>query len=415
MIYEDFLNQCITLAAQQGSEGSPASSTTTAVGEPGPTKDLLEILPHSPLGSESYSDAFGFPSNIYHTGDPWPKPIDPEAQRVPMEIKPIFKHPIALVWRELGRQIYEYLDSIAVKWTTIDPVRFAEAGKKGGTPFLWVGVTPRTLSRDDAEVAAVGCKGILARSHMTDIEIAFRESVFTRFKRLIDYVPSEDPTADRRGPFTPALGLQIAPKSAPHFEGTGGLYLCEGGKENRTFLLTARHVVLPPRSYRNTLYTHNNKSQPRREVILLGDKACQDVLESTMLDIGRQALLLRSYKYDLEGFVTVEGDGAAPAKAREGLEHQINETEELIGTLNKFHSTVTTSWRTPRQRILGHVVYAPPISVHTGAGCHTEDWALVELYRDKINWTGFKGNVLRLGMFRSISLGSSSLTIISRK
>ena len=68
------------------------------------------------------------------------------------------------MWRELGLQFYEYFDSIAVKWTRIDPVCFAEVGKKAGPPFLWVGMMPGALSRYDAEVAAVGCKDILAQS-----------------------------------------------------------------------------------------------------------------------------------------------------------------------------------------------------------------------------------------------------------
>ena len=48
---------------------------------------------------------------------------------MPKEVRPISKHPIGPVWRELGRLVYEYFDSIAVKWTSIDPVRFAEVGK----------------------------------------------------------------------------------------------------------------------------------------------------------------------------------------------------------------------------------------------------------------------------------------------
>jgi hypothetical protein len=43
-----------------------------------------------------------------------------------------------------------------------------------------------------------------------------------------------------------------------------------------------------------------------------------------------------------------------------------------------------------------------------------EDWALVELNRGKFNWNVFRGNVIHLGTFRSISLRLSSLTIISR-
>jgi hypothetical protein len=67
------------------------------------------------------------------------------------------------------------------------------------------------------------------------------------------------------------------------------------------------------------------------------------------------------------------------------------------------------------QHVLGHVVYAPPISVGTGPKQFTGDWDLIELNHDMIGWNNFKGNVVYLGTFRSILLGSSSLTIISRK
>ena len=40
----------------------------------------------------------------------------------------------------------------------------------------------------------------------------------------------------------------------------------------------------------------------------------------------------------------------------------------------------------------------------------TEDWALIELDRDKIDWNSFKGNVIDLGTFRHISRVSFGLT-----
>jgi hypothetical protein len=46
------------------------------------------------------------------------------------------------MWRKLGRQVYEYFDSIVLRWSSIDPVRFAEVGSP---LFLWVGVMPSTL------------------------------------------------------------------------------------------------------------------------------------------------------------------------------------------------------------------------------------------------------------------------------
>jgi len=56
------------------------------------------------------------------------------------------------------------------------------------------------------------------------------------------------------------------------------------------------------------------------------------------------------------------------------------------------------------QRRLGHVVYAPLISVSTGLKRFTEDWALIEVNHNKIG-DRFKSNVVYLGMIRPILLG----------
>jgi hypothetical protein len=190
----------------------------------------------------------------------------------------------------------------SLRWTSIDPVRFAEAEGEPGPLFLWVGVIPRTLSRDDAEAAAARCKEILAEYEIMDVEIAFRESVFTRFTgpRLFNHVPSVHPTADVQGQFTPALGLQIARKSFPYIEGTGYLYLRESSDSDRVFLLTARHVALPPSKHANNLYHRKNNSVPRLDVIHLGSKAYQTALEAIADKVDHETTMIAYYKKEID-------------------------------------------------------------------------------------------------------------------
>ncbi|TDL17861.1 hypothetical protein BD410DRAFT_534844 [Rickenella mellea] len=406
MIPTEFLRSCIDVA-QQDSAGSPISRTTSTVANLDSTEDSPDgIPPHSLLDSDSYfethSDYYGFPSNpvsVYHTGDPWKRPTGPEAQRVPKEARPICEHPIADVWHELGQQVYEYLDSVNVTWSTIDPVRFADVGKDAGPLFLWVGVKPGTLSREHAVFAAVGCKKILEKFKITDVEIAFRESLFTRSAgpQLLQYVSSVDATAEVRGPLTPALGLPIAARATPHVEGFGGIYICEGGESKRVFVLTARHVVLPPSGGPNELYTRK-KGQPRRDVLVLGRKAYQDVLRSIMGKIGRQSILVDHYKDELE-YLRAAGDDDDDAQAewRKKYKVLLEGAENAIETLDGFHSNVTKNWTVESERIMGHVVHSPPLSVGTGPKRFTEDWALIELHGEKIDWEAFKGNVIDLG------------------
>jgi hypothetical protein len=69
----------------------------------------------------------------------------------------------------------------------------------------------------------------------------------------------------------------------------------------------------------------------------------------------------------------------------------------VVETLNDFHNTVKTSWKPPTERILGHVFYSPPLSLNMGRDGYTEDWALVEVDREKVDWEAFRGNVINLG------------------
>jgi hypothetical protein len=314
--------------------------------------------------------------------------------------------------------VYKYLDSLEVSWTSIDPVRFAEEGGEAGPLHLWVGVNPRSLSLEVAKAAAIGCKEILAAAQFPDIEIAFRESVFTRSSgpQLLNHVLSVDPTADLRIPFTGALGIQIAPRKTPHFEGTGALYLCEGGQSNRVFLLTARHVPLLPSVHHNKLYDHKRTRGYRHEVLILGSKAYADALMDMMVKIGRELIFVNHYKKELAGLgEALNGEDITVAEARQGFECKLAKAEKTITAVDAFHTDITKLWSTMGPRVLGHVVYAPPISVGTGSKQFTEDWALIELNRDKIDWNDFKGNIMYLGTVRFILLRSPSPTAISRK
>jgi hypothetical protein len=354
---------------------------------------------------EAHHDFYGFPTNplsIFHTGPGWKLPTGPQAQPIPKEARPIYNHPIAPVWHQLGKEIYNYFDSIQLKWTSIDPVCFAEVGAEPGPLFLWVGVMPKTLLRKDAEAAATRCKEILAKHNFTDVEIAFRESVYTRFikPQLLDYVSSVHPTASVRGPFTPALGLQIARKDFPNLEGTGGLYFHEGG---RVFLLTTRHVALPLDEHPNDLYHHENSFAPRLDVIHLGSHAYTTAVNAIWKQVDHDKDMIKYYN-DAIGKAADGEELQAFKSEMEKVEKSKTGNTELYGDINR-------SWAEESQRIIGYIFYSPPISEKNG---FNEDWALIELDHEKFNWSTFRGNVIDLGAFPFISVTSYRLTIISR-
>jgi hypothetical protein len=54
-------------------------------------------------------------------------------------------------------------------------------------------------------------------------------------------------------------------------------------------------------------------------------------------------------------------------------------------------------WFTPENRLLGHVILAPPIAVGTGTECYTRDWAIIEMEPSKFDSENFVGNAIDLG------------------
>ena len=410
-----FFVSCLAVAAQEANNQSPVSPTTTLVS---PTsafskldlnESVQDIATPRPRLSDPYPGAFtdfyGLPSNpccIFKTGKAWPVPTGPEAQRILREARPVCDHPIQNRWLEIGQFIYEHLDSRDVKWSSIDPVRFAEAGEEDVSALhLWIGVMPGTLAFEAAKEVAKDCKDILAREGFPDVEVAFRESVVTRSvgPKLLSFNPSVDPVPELRGPFTPTLGIQIAPFKTPYFEGTGAVYLREGSQSDRVFLLTANHVARPPPAHRNQPLSHKCSSQAREKIVVLGTNAYINAINRMMSTIGRDLLSIEIWNEVIERLGPVVGGKALKTtRARKNYGDLVEEANRRIEDVNEIHDEVTKHWTTPNLRMIGYVVHAPAIAVDDGPRHFTQDWALIDLYRDKIDWDTFQGNKVYIGI-----------------
>ncbi|KAG8892858.1 hypothetical protein FRB99_002396, partial [Tulasnella sp. 403] len=93
----------------------------------------------------------------------------------------------------------------------------------------------------------------------------------------------------------------------------------------------------------------------------------------------------------------VEGEDPKTTSDRQAINLKLEEANASKASVSEFHRNISIFWGAESQRILGHVVYAPPISVDTGNSRFTEDWALIELNRGKFDRNTFQGNVIHLG------------------
>ncbi|KAF8595172.1 hypothetical protein BDV93DRAFT_534959 [Ceratobasidium sp. AG-I] len=344
----------------------------------------------------AYKDFFGTPSGapcIYKSGPAWPERKGPQAQRYIREARPVYGHPLADAWLEIGTNIYRALDARGVKWTSIDPVAFADAGEK--TPFcsllMWIGVKHETLAFED----------ILRLAGFPHIEVAFRESEVTRSMcgpKLPPFSPLVDPIPEFRKAFTPTLGLSIAPLRTPHYEGTGALYFRLGRDDDRVALLTAAHVARPPPAFPNTRISHKETGQPREEIVALGIKGYQNAINAIMAAIGDLARSVTVWNKVIHRLgEPVDGEKAAITEKRFENLREVERATKMIGYLNKLHDEVTKLRTIPGLRIIGCVLHAEPIVVPDGPHRFTRDWAFVQLYKEKIDWDTFLGNKVYVG------------------
>ncbi|KAF8591707.1 hypothetical protein K439DRAFT_1610995 [Ramaria rubella] len=118
-----------------------------------------------------------------------------------------------------------------------------------------------------------------------------------------------------------------------------------------------------------------------------------------MVRIGCQVMSCHHYKGVLE---ELEEDQDDDAQERKRYQDLLQEAEKEIDSLNEFYGKVTKDWALESLRVLGHVAHSPPISIGSGPERFTEDWALIELHGEKINWEAFKGNVIDLGTTPSV-------------
>ena len=115
---------------------------------------------------DAYSDFHGGGTPcIYKSGPRWA--IDntgAQPRKFTREARPVYDHPIQPVWLEIGTKISFALDSMAVKWTSIGPRAYANAGEsKLICPFvLRIGVVPHSLPYEDALAATTIVEDIFA-------------------------------------------------------------------------------------------------------------------------------------------------------------------------------------------------------------------------------------------------------------
>lgn len=365
--------------------------------------------PHLPVSvcTEANSYYAGQPSNpvlvARTTSNIWKPPTGRWGYLARRELKVVGDHALKEVWEDdLAFKTHGLLDSMAVMWTSTDVVRISVVENDRGdeTPdaiVVWIGVIPCSLSNDEGLVVAHKCKELLIEYGITDVDVEIRESVVTRSAKLLKPSSNYDGTVDVRNPLTATLGLPICAQSTPWAEGTGGFFMSEGGDSKRLFLVTARHVVFDNND--NDRYKYTDDSQRRRNVILLGDAAYNKFVDSIKKKTRSEVYTVENTERYISENSDSEEDRYANRRKR-----QLEDAKRKLEDLNTFSKDVSIHWATAESRILGHVIFSPPIDV---IDQYTEDFAIIEVDASKVDTSNFKGNVIDLGT--DMGVGESTM------
>lgn len=125
-------------------------------------------------------------------------------------------------------------------------------------------------------------------------------------------------------------------------------------------------------------------ASPKKKVILMGTKAFNDLLKSIQAEI-----------HTSNSTLTYLNNSIAFGKPH--LTAELENTHTKIQALEDFFAVMQKDWSNPKDRVIGHVVWAPPIT-HTPPHGYTQDVCVIKLKEDRF-LPNFVHNAISLGAF----------------
>ncbi|KAJ7066505.1 hypothetical protein C8F01DRAFT_981680 [Mycena amicta] len=298
---------------------------------------------------------------------------------------PLVDHPLLYrLWESsIAPVVLDVLNKLAV-WTSVDWVRIeVEEVVAAPANVLWIGASwaPKRLLFLRLPLPC-SCLEVLQSFGIFDVEVEIRESVvvFSGGPPLLEPL-DHDPSADLRHPFTHALGLPISAATSPDILGTGAFFLREGDEGNSLLLVTARHVVLSSKcdvtdDANNLEYDGNAHAESD---VLLGN--FKEYVKRLEEKIEEQEAAVRTEAKKLTRAGTPTPNSQLQAQVAESMLAHLTSTRNEVQT-----------WENPSNRIIGQIVYSPPLQYGGPVNCSTpgftQDLAVI-----RVDPTKFPGNI----------------------
>ncbi|KAG7442254.1 uncharacterized protein BT62DRAFT_922688 [Guyanagaster necrorhizus] len=222
--------------------------------------------------------------------------------------------------------------------------------------LMWISMKHKTLPFDAVVAATDDIKLILSLASFSDIEVDFCKLEVTNSiagSKLLSFNLLLDLMSEFHKPFMLMLGLSIVPPKMLHYKGTSALYFCLSNNDECVVFLTAAYITHPPAVY---TYTGMSHLHPRQ----LGEFVK-----------GKNAVVINLCKY---------------------TQYEVEKATRMINDLNKLHDEITKCRTNLNLCIISFILHAEPIVVISRPTEFTHDWAFIQIYHKKIDWSTFSKN-----------------------
>ncbi|KAI0435507.1 hypothetical protein F4803DRAFT_557932 [Xylaria telfairii] len=356
--------------------------------------------PYKPEDEEVNRYFYGFSGNprlVARTGHTrWVKSLSTEAgwgQRLVQDRKyylPVQDPEIIEKWnknKELSFQIMGLLDQC--NWSYFFPVRTGlrdDYNHRKGVPatILLIAVEPASLQWEAGIKIALGCRDLIQKLGIFDVEVEIIEGRYTEHAASIELEPfldHKDEIGKRILPLLSYIGYPIAYLEDKKGQGTIGLHV-KLGDDPKIYGLTCRHVVWNHRKAHESYKSSEDKSsEDNRQFHIQANQTTfytirdklglkkEELEESVKLRERRISKWDEIYQWD------------PPENVSPPNRNDRQQLAMLKEDLSRYASTlrILTKYEERKERQIGHLAFLPSFTCSPRRLGYLRDWALIEL------------------------------------
>lgn len=346
--------------------------------------------------------------------NPLPKPVGRMKNLPTKTVHGVYNTPLNAVWDTVGPQIRDLVKERKIRYSAIHPARFSTDGEDGdslGPIVIWIATHPTTTTAEQAHDASLAILALLESNGVKDIVVEWYEGVVEKLSGppLLRVAADSDPTKYVRRFLTakPGMPISTAVREDEDAQGSVALFFHEkkdkcGRPSAKVFGVSNCHVL---RKNTNVGYEFKGTGAPPQLVRIAGFRRFQRGLDevNACIDAHKfEAETLARAVAELEAKPMTRSEdldeAAAVTADAEAKQIELFKSKGVIDAHEKFYNELKSQWCDIKSRNIGHVDWAPKISVDVVGLRYTKDIGTFEVDPARFK-PHFKGNVVDLGTF----------------